>query len=67
MYFVYAAYGNEPTNIIFTTGFPFTFSGCAVVYRSKTQSINAFSSTEAYLIDAVTSTKTARYLVSMIQ
>ena len=35
-------------------------------YRSKTQSINALSSTEAYLIAAVTAVNTARLLSSVI-
>ena len=62
MYFVYTLYGNEPTKRISTTVFNFTFSGGVVVYRSKTQSINVLSSKEADLIDAVTSTKTARFM-----
>ena len=54
MYFVDNEYGNEPTKIRSTTGFYFIFSEGEVVYRSKTQSINALSSLETYLIAVVT-------------
>ena len=67
MCFVGAAYGNEPAKRISTTGFDFTFSGGAVVYRSKTKTINALSSTEAELIAAITAAKTDRFLRSMLQ
>ena len=46
MCFVYNEYGNEPTKRISTTGFDLTFYWGAVVYSSKTQSINALSLTK---------------------
>ena len=50
-----------------TTGFAFTYCDVAIVYRSKTQGVNALSSTEAEFIAAVTTAaKTARYLRSML-
>ena len=67
MCFVDAAYGNEPTKRRSTTGFAFTFSGDEVVYRSKTQSINALSSAVAELIVDVTAAKTDRFLISMLR
>ena len=66
MFFVDAAYGNKPTNRRSATGFDFKFYGGAFVYRSKTQSINAFISTEADLIYDVTYAKTARLLRYML-
>ena len=65
MCFVDAAYGNETTKRISTTEFDFTFYGGAVFYRSKSQSINALGSMEAYIIAAVTYSKTNRSLRSM--
>ena len=67
MCFVDDIYVNEPTKRRFTAGFDSTFSGGAVVYRSKTKSINAMSSTEAYLIAAVTDVKTARFLNAVLR
>ena len=66
MCFVDYAYVTEPTKRIFTTGFDSTLYGGAVFYRSKTQSINALSLTEAYLIAAVTYVKTDRLLSSVL-
>ena len=66
MCFVYAAYVNDPTKRRTTTGFSFTFSGVAVMYRSKTQLINALSPMEVYLIDAVTYANTAKFLECML-
>ena len=43
--FVGTAYGHEPAKRISTTRFDFTFSGGAVVYRSKAKTINVLSST----------------------
>ena len=65
--FVDAAYGNDPKKRRSTTGYAFTYSGGAIVYRSKAQSIVALSSTEAELIAAVTAAKTARYLRSILR
>jgi hypothetical protein len=64
--FVDAAYANDPTKRRSTTGYAFTYSGGAIVYRSKSQSITALSSTEAELIAAVTAAKTARFLRSVL-
>ena len=67
MYSVDDVYRNDPTKRISTTGFAFIFYGGAVVYRSKTKSINALISTEADLIAAVNPSKTARLLRSMLR
>ena len=64
--FVDAAYANDVKKRRSTTGYAFTYSGGAVVYRSKAQSITAQSSTEAEFIAAVTAAKTARYLRSIL-
>jgi hypothetical protein len=64
--FVDAAYGNDPKKRRSTTGYAFTYAGGAIVYRSKTQSIIALSSTEAELIAAVTAAKTARYIRAVL-
>ena len=60
--FVEAAYANDVSKQRSTTGYVFTYSGGAVVYQSKTQSLTALSSTEAEFIAAVTATKTAKYI-----
>ena len=65
--FVDAAYGNDPKRRRSTTGYAFTYAGGAVVYRSKAQSITAQSSTEAELIAAVTASKTAIYIRSILK
>ena len=57
--YVDAAYENDPKKRRSTTGYAFTYSGLAIVYRSKAQSIVALSSTEAELIAAVTAVKTS--------
>ena len=44
----------------------FTYSGDAVVYRLKTQSLIALSLTEAEFIAAVTTAKTAKYIRSVL-
>merc|ERR1712119_5363 len=64
--FVDAAYANDHRKYRSTTGYVFTYCGGAIVYRSKTQSINALSSTEAEFIAACTCAKTALYLRSML-
>ena len=48
------------------TGRAFTYSGEAIVYRSKAQSIVALSSTKAKLIAAVTAAKTTRDIRSVM-
>ena len=60
--FVDAAHGNDLTKRRSTTGFVFTFAGGAVLYRTRTQSICATSSTEAEFIAAVDAAKNAKYL-----
>ena len=60
--FVDAAFGNDLTRRRSTTGLVFTFCGGAIIYRSKTQTLTAGSSTEAEFIAAVTAAKLARYL-----
>ena len=60
--YVDAAYGNHPSNRRSTTGFALTYSGGAIVYHSKSQSITALSSTEAKLIAAVTAAKTVKFI-----
>jgi len=64
--FVDAAYANDLKKRRSTTGYAFTYSGGAIVYRSKAQSITALSSTEAELIAAVTAAKTAKFLRSIL-
>ena len=58
--FVDAAYANDLSKRRSTTGYVFTHSGGAVVYRSKMQTLTALSSTEAKFIAAVTAAKTAK-------
>ena len=65
--FVDAAYANDPRKRKSTTGFAFTYCGGAIVYRSKTQSITALSSTESELIAAVEAAKGTRFLRSMLK
>ena len=60
------AYANELRKRRSTTGFAFTYCGGAIVYKSKTQGVNALSSTEAEFIAAVTAAKTVLYLRSML-
>ena len=65
--FVDAAYGNDPKKRRSTTGYALTYAGGAIVYRSKSQSITAQSSTEAEFIAAVTAAKTVRYIRSVLK
>ena len=60
--FTDAAFGNDLTRRRSTTGIVFTYCGGAIIYRSKTQTLTAGSSTEAEFIAAVTAAKLARYL-----
>ena len=60
--FVDAAYANDLRKRRSTTGVVFTFCGDAIVYKSKTQTITARSSTEAKFIAAHTAGKITRYL-----
>ena len=61
MCFMDAAYVNEPTKRRYTTRFASTFSRGAVIYRSRTQSINALSLTEKEIVTDVTYAKTDRF------
>ena len=64
--FVDAAYANNQRKRRSTTGFVFTYCGGAIVYRSKTQSVAAISSTEAEFLAAVSCAKIALYLRSIL-
>ena len=65
--FVDAAHANDLRQRRSTTGYVFTFAGGAVVYKSKTQTLTAGSSTEAEFIAAVSAAKAARYLRSVLR
>ena len=65
--YVDAAYGNHPSKRRSTTGFALTYSGGAIVYHSKSQSITALSSTEAELIAAVTAAKTVKFIRAVMK
>ena len=67
MCFVESVYVNELTKRGYTTGFYYTFSGVAVVYRSKNQLINALSYTETKIIFYVTAANTDRLLRYMLR
>ena len=60
--FTDAAFGNDLTRQQSTTGIVFTYCGGAIIYRSKTQTLTAGSSTEAEFIAAVTAAKITCYL-----
>ena len=65
--FIDAAYANNLSKRRSTsTGYVFTYSGGAVVYRSKTQTLTALSSTETEFIAAVTAAKMAKYIRSVL-
>ena len=66
MAFVDAAYTNGQRKRRSTTGFVFTYCDGAIVYRSKTQSVTAISSTEAEFPAAVSCVKIALYLRSIL-
>ena len=66
MAFVDAAYANDQRKRRSTTGFVLTYCGGAIVYRSKTQSVTALSSTEAELFAAVSCAKIALYTINLI-
>ena len=60
--FMDAAFGNDLTRQRSTTGIVFTYCGGAIIYRWKTQTLTAGSSTEVRFITAVTTAKLTRYL-----
>ena len=61
------AHANESKKRRFTTGSIFIFCGGAVVYKSKTQSLKAGSSTEAEFIAAYVAAKIAKYLQMVLK
>ena len=65
--FVDAAYANDPRKRRSTTGFAILLAGGAVVYRSKTQSVTALSSTEAEFFAAIAAAKLVKYMRSLLQ
>merc|ERR1739837_56365 len=65
--FVDAAHVNDLRKRRSTTGVVFTFMGGAIVYKSKTQSLTADSSTEAEFIAAHAAAKIARYLRMLLK
>ena len=67
MAFVDASYTNDPHKQHSTTGFVFIYYGGAIVYRSKTKSITALSSTEAEFLAAISCAKIALYLRSILE
>jgi hypothetical protein len=60
--FVDAAYGNCLKTRRSTYGIALTFAGGAIVYKAKTQSVTALSSTEAEFMAAVLTAKLIKYL-----
>ena len=65
--FVDAAHANDLWKRRSTTGVVFTFMSGAVVYKSKTQSLTASSSTKAEIIAAHAAAKIARYLQMLLK
>ena len=65
--FVNTAYDNKLRKCQSTTGVVFTFMGGAVVYKTKTQSITASSSTKAEFIAAHAAAKIACYLQILLK
>ena len=62
-----AAHANDFRNRRSTTAIVFTFMGGAIIYKSKTQSLTAGSSTEAEFIAAHSAGKVARYLQFLLK
>ena len=65
--FVDAAHGNNLRKRRSTTGYVFTYCGGAIIYRSSTQELTTFSSTEAEFVAAVSAAKTARYIRMILE
>ena len=61
-----AAYANNPCKRRSTTGYAITLAGGAVVYKSKTQSCTALSSTKAEFYSVVSAAKAILYLRSVL-
>ena len=60
--FTDATFGNDLTKRRSITGIFFTYCSKAIIYRSKTQTLTADSTTEVEFIVIVTALKLARYL-----
>ena len=65
--FVDAAHANDPRKRRSTTGYSLMYAGGAVVYKSKTQTLTACSSTEAEFIAAYDVAKAVRYIRSILK
>ena len=65
--FVDASHASDLRKRRSITGVAFTFCGGAIIYKSKTQSITAGSSTEAEFIAAHTAGKLTRYLQMVLK
>ena len=65
--FVDAAHENYFCKRLSTTGFFYMFCGGTIFYKTKTQSLNAGSSTKAGFIAAHTSAKIAHYLCMVLK
>ena len=66
MAFVNAAYAKDQRKCQSTTEFVFIYYDGVIVYRSKTKSVTAISSTEAEFIAAVSCAKIALYQRSIL-
>lgn len=62
-----AAHGTDLTNRRSQTGFGLCFAGAVVLYKSKTQTITATSSTEAEFLAAVHTAKVVKYVRSILE
>ena len=62
-----AAYGNVKSKGKSTTGYSIHLGGGAIVYRSKTQTQTALSSTEAEFYAAISAAKIVRYIRFILQ
>ena len=65
--FVDAAYANDLRQRRSTTGYAISLAGGAIMYRSKTQSVTALSSTEAEFFAAVSAAKSVLFLRSILK
>ena len=62
-----AAFGNDLTRSRSTTGIVFNYCGGIIIYRPKTQTFTAGSSTKAEFITAATAAKLALYLCCVLK
>jgi len=58
---------NRPGEVVFDNQMGFCYAGAAIAYKSKLQTVIATSSTEAKIIAAVHTAKTARYQCSILK